>query len=224
MKLYVITRFNMKWKKIDDYSYWMSERLTLFEKYYLKSLSRQKNKNFELVLLMQQGTEKKYLESLNKLSKKYNIKFNLVFCNGTKDFKENTHKFLKGKKCIVSRLDSDDCVSDSYVENIVNFFKIEKNRGKILDYKRLYYLNVKTDECVLVNYNPGSMFLSMFYTKHMPYGQPHDLLSRVTGMKLAKSEHNDVACICHDTNITNSVEKAKKRFKYKKMPKISWFK
>jgi len=224
VKLYIVTRFNMRWKKIDNYSYWMSERLNLFENYHLSSLSKQTNKNFEIVLLIQQGTDKKYLNSLDDLSKKYSIKFNIVYCNGTKDFQENTHKFLKGKTCVVSRIDSDDCVSREYVENILNFYKNEKNRDKIFDYKRLYYLNVNTDECILANYNPGSMFLSIFYTKYMPYDMPHDMLSKSTGIRIFKSEHNDVACICHGTNITNSVSKAKSRFKYKKVPKITWYK
>jgi hypothetical protein len=219
MNLNIITRFNLKWKKIENYNQWLIDRILLFEKYLAKSLSKQVDKNFKLVLMIDQNTNKDIISKLNNIFSENKIEAELLLCKNIKDSKDKIESKYKNKKVILSRIDSDDAVSENYVKNIRLFFSDEKNHDKILDFKSLYYFDTKTKETIEVFYPRPSMFLSMLSNVTTPYANSHDRVDIATKRKVFKSSNKDVCCICHGGNISNNVNKSKSRFKYLKSNK-----
>ena len=97
MKLNIITRFNLKWKKIDDYNAWLSDRVLLFEKYLARSLSKQTDKSFKLVLMIDSNTSKTITERLNNIFVENNIEGELLLCRNISESKQKiTNKYKHG--------------------------------------------------------------------------------------------------------------------------------
>jgi hypothetical protein len=216
MELNIITRFNLKWRKINNYEKWLSDRIDLFETYLAKSLSNQKDKKFKLILLVNEGTKADVISKLESIFKKNNFKGEILICKDVHDAKKVVVDRYKGKVCMLSRIDSDDVVSPNYVSNIRKFFSDKNNHNKILDFKNLYYYNTKNKELIDVIYPRPSMFISMMSNIASPYNFSHDLIDKKTGRKVVKLDSKDVCCVCHGGNLANDVEKSKKRFKYQK--------
>lgn len=216
MKLNIITRFNLKWKKIDNYNAWLSDRVLLFEKYLARSLSKQTDKDFKLVLMIDSNTSKTIIERLNNIFVENNIEGELLLCRNMSESKQKITNKYKENTTILSRIDSDDAVSENYVKNIREFFLKKENHDKILDFKTIYYFNTETKETIEVLYPRPSMFLGMLSSVTTPYANSHDKIDVATNRKVVKIDSRDVCCICHGGNISNSVDKSKKRFKYLK--------
>ena len=215
MEHHIITRYNVKWKNINNYDKWMNERVNLFSKYLLSSLMKQKNKNFKLIICIDTNTHSKYLKILeDRIEKKIN--YELLKCNNIAHMKNQFKERYSKKKIILSRIDSDDCVSPDYSNNIREFFNNPSNLKFVFDYSNIYYYSTSTGEVIDVSYPRPTMFSSSIGSFYIPYSHSHDLIEKYIGKRVKRVALKDVCCVCHDGNISNNVNKSKSRFKYLK--------
>lgn len=93
---------------------WLEFRYWLFAKYLIPALKAQTNKDFTFVVRFNPDTPKEYLDRIKSLYPE------MVFC-----FSSNPLECLwdYNGPIISSRIDSDDCVSKYYVEDIQNTVK-----------------------------------------------------------------------------------------------------
>lgn len=164
----IFTRFNHKWydKKRLDVSgnsvlddEWMQNRCELFEKYYLPSITKQSNKNFNVLLLFDINTDKKYI---NKYKDIPNI--NIIYI----PHKEFLSYWLSKKDIdvlITSRIDNDDAITLDYVELIQQQALMKPEVEQLIDFSG--HQLIETDYRVVPIYQnvANSPFLSVSSNK-----------------------------------------------------------
>lgn len=131
---FLITRFNLKnpdWKLtknnetvLDDR--WMDDRLQLFEKFCLPSVTNQTNQNFEWLLFFDTSTNENYRLKINALLKNHE---NIIplYINGMTEFYNAVLDYINKNAAekeylITSRIDNDDCIHKDYINEIQNQF------------------------------------------------------------------------------------------------------
>ena len=111
----------------------------------LNSLYNQTNKNFEIILVDDSSTDNSILLAKEFLAKNNKKKFRLLINKKKTKFGSYNQincilaalKFCKGE--IISFIDSDDFFKDSKIEEVINFFKKNKNTSITFDLSYKYY-------------------------------------------------------------------------------------
>jgi len=130
---FIITRFNLRKKGWDQTQgntkvltdEWMDNRLELFEKYCYASCLAQREKNFTWLVFFDVSTLDKYRAVVARLAKAFPT-FVPLYIEGMDVFlseiKKNIQQRLDQPYLITSRLDNDDCLSQSYVSTVQKQF------------------------------------------------------------------------------------------------------
>jgi hypothetical protein len=145
--------FNAYGRKIDAEK-WMQERIILFEKYCLPSIERQTNKNFTWLLAF----DKKTPEHIYKKYEKYSF-IKIIF-----EFPAVYLRNLYGNEIkdnviiITTRLDNDDCVAPTFIEEIQ---KRNEDITKLVDSLGCQYDCVNDKWYILNRPFANSAFLSV---------------------------------------------------------------
>ena len=205
MKHYIVTRFNLKWhgKLYKDRS-WIEKRASLMKETLIKSLSVQENKNFELLVAIDENTEND-IEDIIRGACGFKVSF--VRLSSTQDLRKERFLSMFSEGDIISRVDSDDIVSKKYVENIQKFFKDESKRLFAFDYRHIGYFHMSSGRSVTHRYKAPSMFFSIrFFNNRTPYFMPHDQI-KTAGVKVFNSDKVDCCCVVHGNNLKNSMDK-----------------
>ena len=141
-KHFIIIRFNIRanftcnlkdsssnpMNRILDETY-LDERFFLFETYTLSSLKNQTCQHFETIVLFHKNTPTRFKDKVLKLQREY--PFQTLFLADEEKFSFSQYICDKyGKKSdyyITSRLDNDDMVADTYVEQIQKYIDNQHN-------------------------------------------------------------------------------------------------
>lgn len=147
---YIITRFNivqnwlvecnsrMRQSTIQTQE-WLLKRFTLFEKYCFPSVMNQTCDNFVWLVLFDEGTPQEFMSRISSFQRQLPCFIPLFLsqnCNEEMCVRKHIQSNINTKFLITTRLDSDDIISDRYVEWIQNHFK-EQN-DIIINYERGY--------------------------------------------------------------------------------------
>lgn len=171
-----VTRFNLKvptWSKsthlrLDED--WLDARRVLFKATSL-SISKQINRNFKWVVLFDKETSKDYIDSLGP-------GFEPVMLEGLEGFK----RYLKGKKDVItSRLDSDDMLGPSFIDDVQR--TILYNGSEIVSFDQGYIKEKDSYYKIFWSANP---FLSLYEKSSAQgvYNWEHGALMRQPGARV----------------------------------------
>ncbi len=168
MKHIIITRYNIS--KVDSNLVskgldpeWLEYRLWLWTNYLVPSLKAQTNQSFEYVLHMNPKTPQDYLDKLKAAYPK------VIF-----SFTKNPIEYIGDYdwELITTRVDSDDCLSKYYVEDIqkarINHDKQLLIPSKWVDLQRVTNTFVYCDVPIKRWHIYSNPFIS-FYEKQAPY-------------------------------------------------------
>ncbi|KAF2516856.1 hypothetical protein E0W68_11615 [Flavobacterium salilacus subsp. salilacus] len=150
---YLITRFNLKNPKWDVTKNneslltdeWLEHRLWLFENFCLPSVVAQTNKNFTWLIYFDVTTPNAYRQKIEALiAGNSNIK--LFYIEGMPAFYPEIKKLITAETkgvpyLITSRIDNDDCIRNSFINEVQNKFK--KQDYMAIDVIKGYSLQIK---------------------------------------------------------------------------------
>lgn len=129
---FLITRFNLR---KDDWKFskkketllnnqWHKNRFKLFNDFCFSSVSSQTNKNFKWLVFFDITTQKEYREIISEMKSRMD-NFIPIFIDGMDNFYPSIKAYISNCKksyIITSRLDNDDCISNSYIEEVQKRF------------------------------------------------------------------------------------------------------
>lgn len=117
IRFYCLDMYNIGLKKLFDNENLLNAA-KIFEKYTLKSLENQTNKNFEIILMIHNEISYEHISISYLNSIKSNIKINIIRYNDINNFIVNS---LKNEKYLITtRMDHDDLIYNYAVEEIQN--------------------------------------------------------------------------------------------------------
>lgn len=205
MQHYLISRLaiNLSFYVNNDFDNWFIHRINLYNNFTRKSLKNQTNQNFKLITLVSD----KFLEISKEF--KLNNEEIIVF----KNFNEvcSLIKEKAGNKdVIISRLDSDDCLHEQYVDNVQKEFNLNKNYYTYLDVSSIGQLRIEDKKTYINSYyiwkKSPSSFLSSLERGNdilcLVYRQNHEKINKKYNGKIIK---NKVLQLIHKYNISNSI-------------------
>ena len=168
-KHYVITRFNVRtiykcrlrnpndnpMLKILDEDY-LEKRFMMFEKYTLKAMNAQTNKDFSWIILFHKRTPKKFLNKIQELKKIYDFE-DLYF--------DNNEGFVFSEYCdknnenydfyLTTRIDNDDLIDKNFVKYIHDY--VEDNLKEcFISFYHGAKIDLRTNE-IYDSYRKGNM-------------------------------------------------------------------
>ncbi|MCU4176868.1 glycosyltransferase [Carboxylicivirga sp. N1Y90] len=165
-KHFLITRFNLRnfplgEKKQDEWVQWTRDRISLFDKYCLPSLSNQSNKDFKWFIYFDTQTPDEFTDYINKLNGFEFIK--VCYSDGMDSFDKVYIEDIKNNIgdsswAMISRIDNDDCFDSAAIERIQESFV--KKDGHLISLASGYTLDLKKN--ILSHYfYPMSPFLTI---------------------------------------------------------------
>lgn len=137
---YLITRFNLRNPKWDVTKNnealltdeWMEHRMELFSNFCLPSVVAQTNKNFTWLLYFDVTTPDRFRRQIEELTSAYN-NIRAFFINGMPDFYPQVKKLIEAEATkpylITSRIDNDDCIHRSFIDEIQKQFNSQEYRA-----------------------------------------------------------------------------------------------
>lgn len=149
IKHFVIVRFNVEGEfcsrqeasgqKLNLDPDWLEDRFRLFSTYCLPSLQNQRDKNFVLVLLLDEKTPSAYRERLRRLCGGLTLE---IVETSTDDFVDKLRAHLnrsrKGHTLATTRLDSDDALAPTFMEHLREYVS-RATRSGIFGAGRFYF-------------------------------------------------------------------------------------
>jgi len=215
----IITRYNIPTtfgKKTELKAYkkeWLIQRKEFFINFCYPSILKQKNQNFYWFILFGKETDLKYIESLGT---GFIPILAQSFDEGIKLIKETLNKYLNNKKYkfSITRLDSDDALSNNFMEVINNF--VSSDLYPLFNNK--FALNLRTGLELDINFNvykrdfPNNSFSTVFeYTEALNlnsiYSFDHNNLSKLYNTFSLTSEDLPFWTMnIHDDNVGNTIK------------------
>lgn len=196
---FLITRYSIcepTWSHVVNEA-WMEERLGLFKRYCLASVAGQTDQDFEWILLVDEGTDSKWLEQLNELREIRDF----ILLPTTINWLEELQKYIKGMSpsghIITTRMDSDDAIAPEYLGLVKSHFRRQKKT--IVDAPNGYLY----DGTVLNEYSRiGSCFASLIERgRETIYFIPHG--RRILQYYHSIISHRQWLQVIHNRNATN---------------------
>lgn len=197
-KHYVCTRWNLGlYFNNEAPQTWMSERLKLFKAYCLPTMNAQTCKNFTWLIAFDRDTPEFEIDLVTDLIK---VDYKIILTDHIPYFKtlNKEAQFL-----ITSRLDNDDFVTETWVEDIQAEFH---SRTEIIDFSGIQY-DILTGKTYTNNRKcANSPFLSLIELWKTPdtcFIQQHSVMPlHYPGRLIKKYRH---AMIIHDNNVCNEI-------------------
>jgi len=125
---YLITRFNVftkGWRTTHAdvvNKEWQDKKIEFFEKYSLPSVRKQICKNFKWIILVNNVTDKRYIDYFKNIDVIYDV----IICNHNELYRLDASEFIEkdtDKEFIItSVLDVDDIILDDYIEKLQESF------------------------------------------------------------------------------------------------------
>lgn len=208
MKYFIFTRFNLMMSgenfqsiynhpKINDPEAWMEHRIILFEKYTLPSVLAQTDKDFTWLLAFDKQTPENILTRYDYIDNIHIIYEYPKFWIQNKIYDE---------WLITSRLDNDDYIYPTYIEEIKKAFR---RKEEVIDVEYIQFDYFTGKYYTSDRYPPNGPFLSLveyvemdglantcFFCSHTK--MPDNFPARKINKVLAKM-------IIHDRNISNHI-------------------
>lgn len=144
---FILTRFNARppWAKCSDEHLgvdtgWLERRFDLYEKVCLKSVACQTEKSFHWLLFMDSKTPDRFVARMDKLSAKHAFIIPIYMDFENEDIILNEMRSRSNVGCnrIMTRLDNDDAIHPSMVENIQ---KLAQDQGEHNDLERGFFIS-----------------------------------------------------------------------------------
>jgi hypothetical protein len=206
-KHFIITRFLQDFGRVKINQDYIDKRIYLTNNFYFKSLKNQKNQNFYSILLIDpkfKHFDFSKLEELGNCKVLYTDKHaRSIFEELNAEFDLSTYDYI-----ITSRVDSDDCIVSSYSNMIQKVF-LDNKDTMLIDFDQVIFISNSKSKAGVRSYQGRSMFLSTAfkpedYLKNNCYAKGHGQMKTLF-KKIAVFEGVGGCCICHDSNISNSI-------------------
>jgi len=173
---YIITRFNLKKEGWDTSKHnipvltetWLTNRFVLFERFCFSSVKAQENQNFKWLVYFDVSTPEIFKKRIEELAEEF-PNFQPCYADGMEQFVPSIQEELKkstAQYVITSRLDNDDCLAKTYVNEVQQRF-VQKDHWA-LDFIDGYTLQVSPDYKLgkrLQRFNP---FISLIEVNDNP--------------------------------------------------------
>lgn len=127
----LLTRFNLDFSPHTGTPYpcddeWHQERFELFNKFCLRSIIDQTNKNFTWIIFFNEDQRPRYKTFIEQTKKSLdNIHF--IFVEPSEDHRQNLENYIRencsAEYLITTRIDNDDAVAKHFIESIQEKFK-----------------------------------------------------------------------------------------------------
>jgi hypothetical protein len=206
-KHFIITRFLQDFGRVKIDQSYIDKRIYLTNNFYFKSLKNQKNQNFESVLLIDPKFKRFDFSKLIMLKNSKVLYTNKhardIFEDLNKEFNLNSFDYI-----ITSRVDSDDCIVSSY-SNVIQKVFLENKDDMLIDFDKVIFCSNEKTKAGMRSYQGRSMFLSTAfkpreYLKYNCYAKGHGQMKALFE-KIVVLDKIGGCCICHDSNISNSI-------------------
>ena len=202
-KHYIITRLMLNIGEEKDQEY-LDYRAELFNNFFLKSMLSQTNKNFENIFLIDPIYENLDYSKFKFEDLNYKIIISDKHPRDLDMIDSEEYKYI-----ITTRMDSDDIIADYFIESVQNVFLSEKKEG-LVDYNLVGFVTTNLESYAVKSYECNSMFLSTIF-RSGDYNEKGCYVDEYS--KISKHFHNKyiinnfgAACICHDHNMSNSID------------------
>jgi hypothetical protein len=171
MKHYILTRFALSGKKVKSRK-WINQRLHILKNLTHPSIMNQTNKNFEWIIFSNEKyLNKKQKKELEKLNNEYCINIfkediSRNWANYSLDY-INNQNIKKNEIIITTRLDSDDLLSNTFVESIQNYFNSSETKiPYVLNFTCGYVFNYKNKNFKVRKQTKPNMFSTVISKKN----------------------------------------------------------
>lgn len=206
----LLTRFNVLSKdwQIRPSTNWMVDRIDIFKRYCLPSVSMQTNKNFTWILFFDKKTDSSLLFQVESLLQQQlnGIKYHIILIDllTESNVTEKLSQIIKEDYIITSRLDNDDAIAHNYIKEIQKQFTPQNKTIINLDYGYTY--NIKENRIYLRNHyiNAFCSFIERSDDLRSVWALDHRELEKIGNLIRIKTI--PLWCqVIHNTNLSNSV-------------------
>lgn len=216
---FILTRFNLQlWNKDKEgnrvrTTQWLEHRFSLFEKYCLPSIANQTCKNFEWIVLFDNGTPEQYKDRIVNLQQKC-PQLIPVFVRPeegwhfAKIFRKEVVKRLNAARVITSYLDNDDALNVRFVEDVQlraialsdeTFINYTDGYQFYTDYKYLLQVHYPRNHFISVVERGDPTLVKTIYG----YGS-HYYICKKEGVKMENVDSLPLWCeVIHEKNMGN---------------------
>jgi hypothetical protein len=167
----IVSRVNIKWFSQSKDISWLDNRIKILDSTLRPSIINQTNKNFKFVTLWG-------YEPIGGIDNEIQLKLNCDISKGENLYNEmiiNLQKYIDEENVLVTRIDSDNCLSNDFVENIQK--NITSNIPYYYDIKKMNIINLNTMKKSIWNISKTSGFISVMEKKDnfkcIPYAYDH---------------------------------------------------
>jgi hypothetical protein len=171
----IVSRINIRWTEHSKDEKWLNNRKTILNNTLRASIQAQTNKNFKFVTLWGYEPE-------GMIENEYTIKTEEVGLeNIFNDIVPELYKLIDEDYVLVTRIDSDNCLSDDFVDILQK--NIIEEAPYYYDIKKMNIFNLLTNEKRIWNVSKTSGFISVMEKKEdficIPYKYNHSKLGEV---------------------------------------------
>lgn len=215
---YLLTRFNIRiasmlTKQLDaiDISrneLYLKNRFRLFFTYTAPSVISQTNKNFEWIILFSDNTPEQFKSRMHKLTEKHEF-IHVLYVKDNENSTDVINAHILKKKCdwlITSRLDNDDALASTYIDDVQSYYKNHEEKKYALIFNDGYQYEEKS--CVMARYHfPKNHFSSLLSeycsSPDSILNYRHTDIDKAVMLKEVNTDYPNWMEIVHDTNVTN---------------------
>ncbi len=217
-KHYLITKFNVRREAItatqDDLidvttdDNYLKQRFSLFLKYTVPSVNAQTCNNFIWLILFSEHTPEKYKKIMSDIVSEHD-NYYAVYVSDYEDSSETTSRILSKENVdwyITSRLDNDDALAKTYIEEIQNIVSEQNNIEKqVIIFKNGYQYDEKRK--LLVKYyfphNHFSTLISKGDSVETIYKYNHMNIHKSVNLNSYDNKKPMWMEVVHESNVSN---------------------